>query len=89
MTENLLSMDSFDDAFPSMNNSMYMIITIFHYTQAAQAIGIPKVGVTYACGHTGLIDKGMKYFLSMDRDYGIAINPKHYTCMIDLLRRAA
>ncbi|PHU11374.1 hypothetical protein BC332_18304 [Capsicum chinense] len=25
MTENLLSMDSFDDAFPSMNNSMYMI----------------------------------------------------------------
>ncbi|XP_070027512.1 pentatricopeptide repeat-containing protein At4g02750 [Nicotiana sylvestris] len=49
---------------------------------------VTMVGVLSACGHTGLIDKGMEYFYSMGRDYGITANPKHYTCMIDLLGRA-
>lgn len=41
-----------------------------------------------ACGHTGLVERGMEYFYSMNHDYGIMANPKHYTCMIDLLGRA-
>ncbi|KAK6795739.1 hypothetical protein RDI58_009194 [Solanum bulbocastanum] len=47
-----------------------------------------QVGVLSACGHTGLIDKGIEHFYSMARDYGIVTNPRHYTCMIDLLSRA-
>lgn len=47
-----------------------------------------QVGVLSACSHTGLVDKGTQYFYSMDRDYGITANSKHYTCMIDLLGRA-
>ncbi|KAH0697666.1 hypothetical protein KY290_014111 [Solanum tuberosum] len=49
---------------------------------------IGTVGVLSACGHTSLIDKGMEHFYSMARDYGIVTNPRHYTCMIDLLGRA-
>ncbi|KAG6675827.1 hypothetical protein I3842_15G124400 [Carya illinoinensis] len=49
---------------------------------------VTMVGVLSACSHTGLVDKGTQYFYSMDRDYGITANSKHYTCMIDLLGRA-
>ncbi|KAG5618918.1 hypothetical protein H5410_018742 [Solanum commersonii] len=47
-----------------------------------------EVGVLSACGHTGLIDKGMEHFYSMTRDYGIVTNTRQYTCIIDLLGRA-
>lgn len=47
-----------------------------------------QVGVLSACSHTGLLDKGTEYFYSMNCDYGITANSKHYTCMIDLLGRA-
>ncbi|KAI5660276.1 hypothetical protein M9H77_29069 [Catharanthus roseus] len=49
---------------------------------------VTMVGVLSACSHTGLTDTGTTYFYSMDRDYGIIANAKHYTCMIDLLGRA-
>ncbi|XP_057417386.1 pentatricopeptide repeat-containing protein At4g02750-like [Lotus japonicus] len=49
---------------------------------------ITMVGVLSACSHTGLIDRGAEYFYSMNKDYGITPNSKHYTCMIDLLGRA-
>lgn len=41
-----------------------------------------------ACSHNGLTDWGIEYFHSMDKDYGVKPNSKHYTCMIDLLGRA-
>lgn len=41
-----------------------------------------------ACSHTGLVDRGTEYFYSMNQEYGITANSKHYTCMIDLLGRA-
>ncbi|KAL5545001.1 hypothetical protein UlMin_008785 [Ulmus minor] len=49
---------------------------------------VTMVGVLSACSHTGLVERGTKYFYSMKKDYGIIANPKHYTCMIDLLGRA-
>ncbi|KAK4567549.1 hypothetical protein RGQ29_003355 [Quercus rubra] len=49
---------------------------------------VTMVGVLSACSHTGLLDKGTEYFYSMNCDYGITANSKHYTCMIDLLGRA-
>ncbi|XP_059644099.1 pentatricopeptide repeat-containing protein At4g02750 [Cornus florida] len=49
---------------------------------------VTMVGVLSACSHTGLVDRGKEYFYSMNRDYGITANSKHYTCMIDLLGRA-
>ncbi|XP_057785830.1 pentatricopeptide repeat-containing protein At4g02750-like [Salvia miltiorrhiza] len=49
---------------------------------------VTMVGVLSACSHTGLVDKGKHYFYSMNKDHGIVPNPKHYTCLIDLLGRA-
>nr|GEV63002.1 pentatricopeptide repeat-containing protein At4g02750 [Tanacetum cinerariifolium] len=49
---------------------------------------VTMVGVLSACSHSGLVDRGTHYFLTMNRNSGIAANSKHYTCMIDLLGRA-
>lgn len=46
------------------------------------------VGVLMACNHAGLVEKGMEYFNSMVRDYGVEVGPDHYSCMVDLLGRA-
>ncbi|CAN0908489.1 Pentatricopeptide repeat-containing protein At2g13600 [Linum grandiflorum] len=44
--------------------------------------------VLFACSHSGLIDKGLEYFRSMERIYGVKLNGSHYTCVIDMLSRA-
>lgn len=49
---------------------------------------VTMVGVLSACSHSGLVDIGTRYFETMETDYSITANPKHYTCMIDLLGRA-
>lgn len=46
------------------------------------------VGVLRACSHAGLVDKGLEYWESMDRDYGIKRGPDHYACIVDVLSRA-
>lgn len=49
---------------------------------------ITFVAVLSACNHVGLVDLGMQYFNSMQKDYGVQAKPEHYTCMVDLLGRA-
>lgn len=49
---------------------------------------VTMVGVLSACSHSGLVDRGTYYFDTMNTEYGITVNSKHYTCMIDLLGRA-
>lgn len=48
---------------------------------------ITFVGVLHACSHSGLIDKGLELFSSMDRKYGVMPDAKHYTCIADMLGR--
>lgn len=55
--------------------------------------GVNPNGVTFlsllsACGHAGLVDKGVEYFESMSRNYGITPAIEHYVSMVDLLGRA-
>ncbi|KAL4039149.1 hypothetical protein IC575_002794 [Cucumis melo] len=49
---------------------------------------ITYIGVLSACTHTGLVDKGRKYFLRMTSQHGIEPNIAHYGCLVDLLARA-
>ncbi|KAJ0733251.1 putative tetratricopeptide-like helical domain superfamily, DYW domain-containing protein [Helianthus annuus] len=49
---------------------------------------ITFIGVLSACNHAGLVNRGIQYFDSMQRDYKIEPKPDHYTCMVDLLGRA-
>ncbi|XP_027918714.1 pentatricopeptide repeat-containing protein At4g02750-like [Vigna unguiculata] len=67
-----------------------LALTVFEsmITAGVKPDEITMVGVLSACSHNGLTDRGTEYFHSMDKDYGVKPNSKHYTCMIDLLGRA-
>ncbi|XP_058093269.1 pentatricopeptide repeat-containing protein At4g16835, mitochondrial-like [Magnolia sinica] len=49
---------------------------------------ITFVGVLLACNHAGLVELGIRYFDSMEKDYKVEARPDHFTCMVDLLGRA-
>jgi RIO kinase 1 len=46
------------------------------------------VGVLLACAHAGVVDKGLEYFESMEKVYGLTPEMKHYGCIVDLLSRS-
>lgn len=49
---------------------------------------ITFVAVLSACNHAGLVDVGVQYFYTMQKDYGVIAKEDHYTCVVDLLGRA-
>ncbi|MFS8019272.1 putative tetratricopeptide-like helical domain superfamily, DYW domain-containing protein [Helianthus anomalus] len=60
---------------------------------AMRNAGVPIDSVTfvivlYACSHSGLVDKGLEYFETMTREFGIVPGVEHYACMVDILGRA-
>ncbi|KAK9167525.1 hypothetical protein Scep_002716 [Stephania cephalantha] len=50
--------------------------------------GVTFVVVLYACSHSGMVYRGIKYFQTMQREYGVIQGAEHYACMVDLLGRA-
>ncbi|WOH09254.1 hypothetical protein DCAR_0728710 [Daucus carota subsp. sativus] len=46
------------------------------------------LGVLVACSHSGMVNEGLKYFVSMDRDWKLIPKAEHIACMIDLLGRS-
>ncbi|XP_042053131.1 pentatricopeptide repeat-containing protein At2g29760, chloroplastic-like isoform X2 [Salvia splendens] len=46
------------------------------------------VGVLLACVHSGLVEKGLEFFCSMQKDHGLAPEMTHYGCVVDLLCRS-
>ncbi|KAG2556544.1 hypothetical protein PVAP13_8NG202602 [Panicum virgatum] len=44
--------------------------------------------VLVACGHSGLVDEGLKHFNSILTDYQMSPTLEHYACMVDMLGRA-
>uniref|UniRef100_A0A7N0TC55 DYW domain-containing protein n=1 Tax=Kalanchoe fedtschenkoi TaxID=63787 RepID=A0A7N0TC55_KALFE len=45
-------------------------------------------GLLSACSHSGLVNKGRRYFASMTQDFGLVPKIEHYGCVVDLLSRA-
>ncbi|KAL7132760.1 hypothetical protein ABFS83_12G095500 [Erythranthe nasuta] len=41
-----------------------------------------------ACGHSGMINEGWRYFGRMCEDYDYTPSMRHYVCMVDLLARS-
>ncbi|KAL3642691.1 hypothetical protein CASFOL_013506 [Castilleja foliolosa] len=41
-----------------------------------------------ACSHSGLTEKGLSYFHSMEKIYNLKPSSEHYSCVVDLLGRA-
>ncbi|KAH1199723.1 Pentatricopeptide repeat-containing protein, mitochondrial [Glycine max] len=46
------------------------------------------VGILLACAHARLVDKGLEYYESMEKVYGLKPEMKHYGCVVDLLSRS-
>lgn len=46
------------------------------------------LSILSSCSHSGLIDQGLDIYHSMTEDFGIAPNPEHHACVVDLLCRA-
>ncbi|KAL6645949.1 hypothetical protein ACP70R_017557 [Stipagrostis hirtigluma subsp. patula] len=44
--------------------------------------------VLVACGHSGLVDEGLKHFNSILTEYQMSPTLEHYACMVDMLGRA-
>ncbi|KAF9626733.1 hypothetical protein IFM89_038951 [Coptis chinensis] len=49
---------------------------------------ITFVAILSACSYSGLVDKGLKIFESMECSYGILPTTEHYCCVVDMLGRA-
>ncbi|KAL3626313.1 hypothetical protein CASFOL_029862 [Castilleja foliolosa] len=49
---------------------------------------ISFVGVLSACTHTGLVEKGLEYFYSINVKHGMSHTADHYACVVDLLSRS-
>ncbi|KAH6791973.1 Tetratricopeptide repeat superfamily protein [Perilla frutescens var. hirtella] len=45
--------------------------------------------VLHACGHAGLVDDGLNLFNFVQRNHRESLRTDHYTCIVDLLGRAA
>nr|AYM00547.1 pentatricopeptide repeat protein [Salvia miltiorrhiza] len=45
--------------------------------------------VLHACGHAGLVDEGLNLFNFMQQNHQESVRTDHYTCIVDLLGRAA
>lgn len=50
--------------------------------------GIAFLTVISACGRTGQVQAGVKYFESMANDFKLDPGPEHFSCLVDLLCRA-
>lgn len=46
------------------------------------------VSVLTACSHSGLLNEGHEYFISVTRDLAATPTSEHYMCLIDLISRA-
>ncbi|KAL6581556.1 hypothetical protein OROMI_007479 [Orobanche minor] len=46
------------------------------------------VGILLACVHSGLVGRGLEFFGSMQKDYGLVPEMRHYGCVVDLFCRA-
>ncbi|KAG6740152.1 hypothetical protein POTOM_057790 [Populus tomentosa] len=44
--------------------------------------------ILLACSHVGLVEDGLTFFKSMQKDFGVVPSVEHYMCLVDLLGRA-
>lgn len=56
--------------------------------QGTRPDSVAFVTVLAACSHTGHVSRGLKYFKSMARDFGLSPGAEHYSCVVDMLCRA-
>ncbi|CAN6478212.1 unnamed protein product [Victoria cruziana] len=66
---------------------------VLHLFKQMQLEGFKPNGITFlsvltACSHTGLVEDGLRIFISMLESFELVPRIEHYNCMVDLLARA-
>ncbi|KAI4973951.1 hypothetical protein ZWY2020_041732 [Hordeum vulgare] len=66
---------------------------VLHLFEQLKGTGIMPDEITFlgllsACGHSGLVSEGRRYFKEMKMGYQIEPKAEHYACMIDLLGKS-
>ncbi|KAF4359251.1 hypothetical protein F8388_005360 [Cannabis sativa] len=56
--------------------------------EGMQVNEVTLVCVLSACGHSGLVEKGLEIFSSMKARYGVEASKEHYACVVDMLCRS-
>lgn len=68
--------------------SLHLFEEIEHTSSKFVPNELILLSVLFACSHCGLVDKGLSYFSSMEKVYGIKPNKRHYACVADMLSRS-
>ncbi|CAK9140723.1 unnamed protein product [Ilex paraguariensis] len=65
-------------------------LTLFHDMQnlGLRPDDVTFIGLLSACSHSGLVNEGKHWYISMSQDFNIVPRMEHYLCMTDLLGRA-
>ncbi|KAL0455062.1 UNVERIFIED_CONTAM: Pentatricopeptide repeat-containing protein [Sesamum latifolium] len=56
--------------------------------QGVEPTDITFLSLLHACSHAGLLQKGMEFFESMEKAYGMHPRMEHYASIVDMLGRA-
>lgn len=65
-------------------------LKLFHHMiqQGYRPDNVTFLGLLVACSHSGMVNEGLNYFTSMERDWNLIPKAEHFACMIDLLGRS-
>lgn len=69
-------------------NAIDVFEEMIHCNNEIRPDEVTFVGLLNACTHGGLVEKGIAFFDTMAKDYGIQPQIEHYGCLVDLLGRA-
>ncbi|XP_072953978.1 pentatricopeptide repeat-containing protein At4g20770 [Typha angustifolia] len=88
-TKNIVSWNEMIHGY-AQNGSGEKAVELFKHmlTTEQKPDTVTFIAVLTACSHSGLVDEGLRFFYSMENDYGIKPLADHYTCIIDSLGRA-
>ncbi|KAK7843353.1 pentatricopeptide repeat-containing protein, partial [Quercus suber] len=86
--KNLVTWNTMITAYASHGCGMECVWTFEDMIrEGIQPDTITFTGLLSGCGHSGLVDFGLKYFNCMNKEHSINPRVEHYACVVDLLAR--
>ncbi|KAL3728277.1 hypothetical protein ACJRO7_032946 [Eucalyptus globulus] len=88
-SRNLISWNSMINAF-ACHGDGYGALRLFEEMklEGVKPTDVTFLSLLHTCSHIGLVEKGMEFLDSMEKDYGISPRTEHYACVVDMLGRA-
>ncbi|KAK7341521.1 hypothetical protein VNO80_24453 [Phaseolus coccineus] len=68
------------------NKAIYLFQSMLNKSVKPDAVTF--IALLSACRHSGLVELGEKFFISMEQDYNVLPEIYHYACMVDMYGRS-